>query len=155
MTMKFWMMGLMLLPMAGFAHEYQVGDLKIGHPWTRATPAGSDMAAGYLSVTNTGQTADVLEEADVDGVDDVMIHVTKTDAKGVAQMQEVDKGVVIQPGETVTLAPGGTHLMWMGLKAPLVAGKMVSGTLEFARAGKVEVGFKVEAIGAKEPAHKH
>lgn len=146
----------MLVPGALMAHEFTIGDLKVGHPWTRATPAGSDMAAGYLTVTNTGKTVDVLEDADVDGVDDVMVHSVRTE-NGVAHMDEMEDGVTIAPGATVTLAPSGTHLMWMGLTKPLKAGEMVSGTLEFKRAGKVPVQFKVEAAGARAPAgeHKH
>lgn len=152
--MKYVAMVLAMLPVVGFAHEFTVGELKIGHPWTRATPAGSDMAAGYLTVTNTGKVADVLESAAVVGVDEVMIHTT-VEEKGVARMDAMEDGVVIAPGQTVKLVPGGTHLMWMGMSKPLVAGEMVSGTLRFKSAGKVEVGFKVEALGAKEPAHQH
>ena len=143
------------LPMVGFTHEFTLGELKIGHPWTRATPAGSDMAAGYLTVTNNGKVADTLEAAVVEGVDEVMVHNSTTDTQGVVHMSEMEHGVTIAPGQIVKLVPGSTHLMWMGLKIPLTEGQMVSGTLQFAKAGKVKVGFKVEAMGAKEPAHKH
>lgn len=145
---------LVMAPMAGFAHEFKGGDLTIGHPWTRATPAGSDMAAGYLKVTNGGKTADVLESAQVDGVGHVMIHQI-TEAKGVASMDEVDGGVTIAPGQTVTLEPGGLHLMWIDMAKPLKVGEMVSGTLTFKNAGTVPVGFKVEPMGAKAPVHSH
>lgn len=152
--MKYFVLALSLLPVAAFAHGFTAGDLKIGHPWTRATPAGADMAAGYLTVTNTGKTADVLESATADAAAGVMIH-QSTVKDGVMHMDAMDKGVEIAPGQTVTLAPGGTHLMWMGVKAPLKQGDMISGTLTFKNAGTVPVGFKVEAMGAKEPAHEH
>jgi copper(I)-binding protein len=147
------MMALALVPVAGFAHEFKAGGLTINHPWTRAMPKGSDMAAGYLSVTNTGKAADVLEGAEVNGVGHVMLHTIK-EQNGVATMDEVD-GVTIEPGQTVTLQPGGVHLMWMDVTAPLEVGKMVSGTLEFKHAGKVPVGFKVEPMGVKAPVHAH
>ena len=153
---KLLMVLMVMAPVAGFAHEFTAGALKIGHPWTRATPAGSDMAAGYLSVTNTGKVADVLDAAEVDGVGHVMIH-TIREEKGVAHMDEVD-GVTVAPGQTVTLAPGGVHLMWMDMAKPLKAGELVSGTLSFKHAGKVAVQFKVEPLGAKAPvqsAHHH
>lgn len=154
--MKMWILGLVLVPVAGFAHELKAGNLTIGHPWTRATPGGSDMAAGYLKVVNSGTAADALVGAEVDGVGHVMMHETK-DEGGVAKMEHVDK-VVIAAGQTVELKPGGVHLMWMDMTTPLKAGETVSGVLVFDKAGRVPVGFKVEAAGAKMPAvehHKH
>src|SRR5262245_9260210 len=42
------------------AHEFKVGALDIGHPWSRPTPQGADMAGGYLTITNKGKVADRL-----------------------------------------------------------------------------------------------
>ena len=42
------------------AHEFKVGDLEIGHPWSRATPAGAKVAGGYFTITNNGSTPDRL-----------------------------------------------------------------------------------------------
>lgn len=147
------LMTLLSLPLTALAHDYKAGDLTIGHPWTRATPNGSDMAAGYLTVTNTGKQGDVLTGATVDGVGHVMLHATRQH-DGVAHMEHLDGGIKIAPGSTVTLEPGATHLMWMEMTKPLVAGQMVSGTLQFERAGAVPVQFKVEAAGSKTPAVK-
>lgn len=152
--MKMLLAGLMMVPVVGFAHSFEAGDLKIGHPWTRATPAGSKVAAGYLTVTNSGKTGDVLQGATVDGVGHVMVH-SISNHHGMAHMEEMEGGAAVKPGETLTLAPGGVHLMWMDLKAPFKAGELVSGTLQFKNAGAVPVQFKVEAAGAREPAHKH
>ena len=56
-----------LLLSAGFAtaHEFKAGPLKIGHPWSRATPAGAKVGGGYLSIENTGTTADRLVSVSV------------------------------------------------------------------------------------------
>ena len=51
---------LLLTSTASFAHDYKVGPLKIGHPWSRATPAGAKVGGGYLSIENTGTTPDRL-----------------------------------------------------------------------------------------------
>ncbi len=51
------------------------------------------------------------------------------------------------------LAPGGFHLMMMGLKAPLKQGTSVPVTLVFEKAGKIDVDLAVEAMGASTPAH--
>ncbi|RYG60144.1 MAG: copper chaperone PCu(A)C [Alphaproteobacteria bacterium] len=148
--MKFLMLGLMLLPAAAMAHEYEAGSLVINHPWTRATPAGSEIAVGYLSVVNKGETPDWLVDAEVDGVGHVMIHETVED-EGIAKMEHVDK-VMVAPGETVDFRPGGLHLMWMDMKKPLKEGQGVNGVLVFERAGRVTVSYKVEAAGALVPA---
>ncbi len=148
--MKLLMLGLMLVPALATAHEYEAGSLLINHPWTRETPAGSEMGVGYLSVVNKGEEADWLVDAEVNGVGHVMIHETVED-EGVAKMEHVDK-VMIAPSETVDFRPGGLHLMWMEMKKPLKAGQNVNGVLVFEKAGRVNVNFKVEAAGAKLPA---
>ena len=56
---------------------------------------------------------------------------------GTAQMRPVEGGVEIKPGETVRLAPGGHHLMFIGLKQSLSEGEQVEGTLQFKNAGTV------------------
>ncbi len=67
------------------------------------------------------------------------------------KMAPVENGLVIKPGETVTLKPGGLHLMFLGLKDPLKKGESVKGSLSFAKAGSVPVSFTVEALAAKAP----
>ena len=52
--------GALLAAGATSAHEYKVGSLQIGHPWTRATPKGAAVGGGYLKITNTGTQPDRL-----------------------------------------------------------------------------------------------
>ncbi len=66
---------------------------------------------------------------------------------GVMKMRPLPKGIEIKPGETVELKPGSYHLMFVGLKQPFEKGKRVKGTLQFEKAGTVEVEYVVEAIG--------
>jgi copper(I)-binding protein len=73
----------------------------------------------------------------------------------VMKMAPVEGGLVITPNETVSLKPGGYHLMFLDLKGQLKKGEMLKGSLEFEKAGKVEVEFKVEAIAAKGPEGGH
>jgi copper(I)-binding protein len=70
---------------------------------------------------------------------------------GVMTMRPVDDGLVIAPGKTVKLAPGGYHLMLVGLKWQLRQGEKVAITLEFERAGPVGVPVEVEGVGARGP----
>ena len=130
------------------AHDYSVGTLKIDHPWARATPKGANVGGGYLKITNTGATPDRL----VGGVSAVSkrfeIHEMSMD-NGVMKMRELAKGLEIKPGETVELKPGGYHVMFIGLNRPLVQGEKVKAVVQFEKAGKVDVEFAVEAIGAQ------
>ena len=129
------------------AHGFKVGDLTIGHPWTRATPGGAKIGGGYLSITNNGTTPDRLVGVSLSVADRGEIHEMKMD-NGVMTMRPLADGIAIKPGETVKFAPGGYHLMFMDLKEPLKEGTMVKGQLQFEKAGKVDVEYKVDAIGA-------
>ena len=132
------------------AHEIKAGKLTLQHPWTRAT-AGK-VGAGYTIIVNSGKTADQLVSATSPAVDKVEIHSMTMDG-GVMKMRPLPDGIAIPAGGTTKLAPGGYHLMLLGLKKPLVEGTLVPVTLSFAKAGPVKIELKVEAAGAAEPAH--
>ncbi len=131
-----------------FAHGYTVGDLEIGHPWTRATPPAARVAGGFLKITNRGTVPDRLVSATFEGSSTVEIH-EMAHANGIMTMRELPKGLEIKPGETVELKPGGFHLMFMGLKAQLAEKQRLKGVLVFERAGRVEVEYVVESMGAR------
>jgi periplasmic copper chaperone A len=132
------------------AHDYKAQGLLIDHPWARATPQGTTVGAGYLTVRNRGKTADRLLSAATPVAGKVEIH-QMTVKDGVMTMRPVEGGIPIAPGKSVELKPGGYHLMLMDLKALLKAGENVPGSVVFEKAGKVDVEFVVEPIGAKEP----
>ena len=71
---------------------------------------------------------------------------------GVMTMRPLDKGLVIEAGKTVKLAPGGYHVMLMDLKGPLKEGDKVPMTLQFEKAGKVMLSLEVQGVGAQAPA---
>jgi copper(I)-binding protein len=129
------------------AHDYKAGSLEIKHPWSRATPKGATVAGGYLSIVNTGSAPDRLIGGSVEGAGKFEVHEMSMDG-GVMKMRPLPKGLEIKPGQTVELKPGSFHLMFIGLKQPFEQGKRVKGTLEFEKAGKINVEYAVEAIGA-------
>jgi copper(I)-binding protein len=142
---------LSVASLSAFAHEYTVGSISIGHPWTRATVAAATTGAGYLTLDNTGETPDRLVGGSSPAAERVEIHLmTVTD--GVMQMRPVEGGVEVPAGESVALEPGSYHLMLIGLTAPFVEGERIPLTLEFAGGGSVDVELAVEAMGA-EPSH--
>ena len=144
----------LLLPGAVLAHGYKLGTLDIGHPWTRATAPTAPSGGGFLTVTNNGAAADRLIAARSPAAEQVQIHEMKMDGN-VMRMRELEKGLEIPAGGKVTLAPGGFHLMLMGLKAPLIKDTRVPATLVFEKAGSIDIEFIVAAIGGPSPAHSH
>ena len=132
------------------AEEVKAGDLVITQAWSRATPGGAKVGGGYLTIQNKGSAADRLIGGSADVADKVQVHEMAT-TNGVITMRPLDKGLSIEPGKTVRLAPGGYHLMLLDLKSPLKQGDKVPVTLEFEKAGKVKLTFDVQGLGAKGP----
>jgi periplasmic copper chaperone A len=133
------------------AQEVKAGDLVITQAWSRATPGGAKIAGGYLTIENKGSAPDRLISGSGDFAGKVEIHEMAMN-NGVMTMRALDKGLAIEPGKTVKLAPGGYHLMLMDLKAPLKQGDKVPLTLEFEKAGKVTLSLDVQGVGAPAPA---
>lgn len=143
-------------PAMAAQNEYKAGALVVRQPWTRATPKGAPVAGGYVTITNTGKTADRLTGGSFALAGMVQIHTMSMD-NGVMRMRQLENGIEIKPGATISLKPGGMHLMFMRLKGAPVAGKPVKGTLIFQKAGTVTIEFAVGRMGSKQPpaAHKH
>jgi len=133
-----------------FAADVRAGDLLISQTWSRATPGGAKIGAGYLTIENKGGAPDRLVAVSGQVAGKIEIHEMAVN-NGVMTMRPVEQGLTIEPGKTVTLAPGGYHLMMMDLKSPLKQGDKVPLTLEFEKAGKVAVTLDVQAVGAKAP----
>jgi copper(I)-binding protein len=127
---------LALLAAPAGAQEIKAGDLVITQPSSRATPGGAKIAGGYLTIENKGAAPDRLTAVSGDIAGKVEIHEMAMN-NGVMTMRPLDKGLVIEPGKTVKLAPGGYHIMLMELAAPLKTGSTVKVTLEF-ESGKTE-----------------
>jgi copper(I)-binding protein len=135
---------------ASHAADYDVGSIHIAQPWSRATPKGAKAGAGYMTITNKGTTPDKVSCVSDDASAQCEIH-SMTMEGGVMKMRPVEGGLEIKPGETVTLAPSGFHVMFGDLKHPLEEGKTVKATLKFDKAGTVDVEYPVVAIGAPAP----
>ena len=117
-----------------------------GYPGGREPrPVGSkgDATHGVLA----GDAPDRLVGAASAVAKEVQVHEMSM-ADGVMKMRPVTGGLEIKPGATVTLKPGGYHVMFVGLAQPLKPGEHFKVTLEFAKAGKVDVDFTTEGIGA-------
>jgi uncharacterized protein YcnI len=150
--------GLVLLaaaPTAAGSGTYKSGALVIEQPWARATPAGAETGAGYLRITNTGSTPDRLVGGTFAGAKAVEVHEMAMSG-GVMTMRQLATGLKIAPGQTLELKPGGSHLMLTGLRAPLKEGEPVKMSLQFEKAGSVEIEVRIAPLGAQSAgAHSH
>ena len=147
MPIKHLVFGAALLLAAGIAgaHEFKAGAVVIGHPYARATAAGQTVGGGFFKLENKG-SADRLLSASAKVSGSVEIHEMKMEGD-VMRMRQVDS-IALPAGQTVELKPGGLHIMFIGLKAPLKAGARFPMTLRFEKAGEVEVMVNVEAPAA-------
>lgn len=129
------------------AHDFSIGDIRVGHPWTRATPGGAKVAGGYTTIENTGAKPDRLIGGTMEVASRVELHeMSVTD--GIMRMRELPAGIVVPAGRRVEMKPGGYHIMFMDLRRPLKQGEKVAGTLVFENAGSVNVEFQVDAMGS-------
>ena len=134
---------------ASSAQEFRSGDIVIANPWSRATPQGAKVGAGYLVIENRGTVPDRLLGGSVEDAARFEIHDVVVE-NGVMKMRELDD-IELPPGGAIEAKPGGRHIMFVGLLHPLAAGEKARGTLQFERAGRVEVEFQVVAMGAPAP----
>lgn len=140
---------LALLVFAGgaAAHDYTAGSIHIVHPWTRATPKGAKVAGGYMTIRNRGTVSDRLIGGSSSVAGRFEVHQMTTE-QNVMTMRPVSGGLEIKPGESVALKPESFHIMLLDLRQPLAKGERVKGTLLFEKAGRVEIEYVVEAMGA-------
>lgn len=138
------------------ATDYKAGNLNIIDPWSRATPKGAQVAAGYLKISNTGSTDDRLVGGSSEIAGKLEIHEMTMD-NNVMKMRPLKDGLTIKAGESVELKSGSFHLMFVGLSKPLAAGEHFKAVLQFEKAGAVNVEVDVRAMGAGTSGmpHKH
>jgi copper(I)-binding protein len=143
------------LPAAAQAHDAKAGDLDIVHPFATPSLLGSRNGAAYVvRIENQGDKADRLLKASSPVAQRVELHTMAVDASGVMRMREVD-AIPLPAKSSLEMRPGtGFHIMLIDLKQPLADGNSFAMTLEFERAGKVEVKVVVQAPKSKaeEPA---
>ena len=144
---------------AGAGHEQgsapqagvTLGDLEIASPFVRATLPNQPVAGGFLTVTNSGAVDDRLIAARSPAAGRVELHEMAMDGD-VMRMRALEDGLAVPAGATVTLRPGGDHIMFMDLAGPLAEGDAAEVTLTFEHAGEVTLTMPVMGRDAA-PAH--
>jgi copper(I)-binding protein len=120
--------------------------ITVEQAWARATPSGALTGAAYMTLINKGASADRLLSATTPMADHVQFH-KQTEDNGVSRMREV-KAVELEPGTKVIFKPGEMHMMIVGIKQPLKEGQTFPLTLQFEKAGHVDVNVPIEKVGA-------
>ena len=125
----------------------QTGQLEIKAPWARATSGHAENGAAYLTIVSP--TADRLTAVSSPVAKKVELHTMSMEG-GVMRMRPL-AAIDIPAGQTVTLSPGGMHIMLLGLTQPLREGQSFPLTLSFDHAGPRQVTVAMEKAGAMGP----
>ena len=141
----------------GLVHEgcdpaatYTLGDLTVSGGFSRAMLPNAPAAGGYITIANAGTSDDTLIGASSEAAKTVQLHEMKMEGD-VMKMNQVAGGVVVPAGGSVSFAPGGLHIMFMGVGTPFAEGECVAVTLTFAKAGTLPVTLAIGGIAADAP----
>lgn len=138
------LLSLWMTTLAAIANSGE--SIRVTHAWARATAPGQTVGAGYLTLDNLSRTEDRLIAITSPVAREAQLHNMTMDG-GVMRMRPIEGGLLIPAGGRVTLEPGGVHLMFVALNAPLVSGTTFPVILRFAHAGELRTEFRVEPIG--------
>jgi copper(I)-binding protein len=133
----------LIAPLLGACGDSGTSEISVVDPWVRASATRT--GAAYLTIENSGKAGDRLLEARSSVAEKVEIHdMTMEDM--VMKMRRLDD-LPVEAGSSVALAPGGKHIMLIGLSGPLTEGMTVPLTLVFEKAGEVVVEAPVRPAG--------
>jgi copper(I)-binding protein len=123
----------------------EMAQIDVADAWARPTVGSGRMSAAYMTIANKGATDDRLKSARTPKAKSVELHQTTMTADGVMQMRPVEDGLPVEAGSSLVLQPGGAHFMLLGLEDALEAGQDLVLTLEFAKAGLIDVVVPISA----------
>jgi copper(I)-binding protein len=136
--------------MTALAFSARGAEVSIGDPYARAVPPGQPNSAVFMSLTNQSGQAQALVGAESTVSEIVELH-THVEEDGMMRMRRIDQ-IDVPAGETVTLKPGGLHVMLIGLKQALEPDDAVDLTLIFDDGSRIPVQAPVRRI---EMQHMH
>lgn len=145
MTMNLHMLTVAALCFAAtHLHAADVGAIDVSDPYARAVPPGQANSAAFMMLSNTGDADRALVAAESTAADTVELHTHSMD-DGMMQMRRIER-IALPAGEQVTLAPGGLHVMLIGLAEQLKPGMDVALTLIFDDGSRQSVTAPVRRI---------
>jgi periplasmic copper chaperone A len=149
MRMKARLFGLSICLLLGSSLSAlaQTAEVQVTDVWARATPGGAQTAAIYATLQSS--TGDELTGVSTPAAKEAQLH-QMTMEGAVMKMRRVDR-LELPAGQSVTLKPGGYHIMLVGLAHPLVDGQTFPMTFTFAKSGTQDVTVTVQKVGAMGP----
>jgi len=128
-----------------FAASGHAADVEISGAWARATIGAGTTGVAYLTVTNHGADNAIIG-AQSPVAERAGLHGHKMDGD-VMRMRPVES-IDLPDGGTVTMAPGGLHVMLIGLTTPLAEGERFSLTIRLADGGVATTTVMIAGVGA-------
>lgn len=125
-------------------------DMVVDGAWSRASIGTSRPGVAYMTIRNTGDEPVTLTGLRTEIAMMPEVHRTATNEQGIASMVPADE-IVIAPGESVALEPGGLHAMLMHLRSPMTEGESFPLTLLFSDGGEVTVEVPIRGMAARGP----
>lgn len=121
----------------------------VSDAWAAASATGATTAAVYFTLKNTGAGSDKLVSASTYEADSVALHGTEQDGD-IMKMKQLD-AIPIPKRDEVTLAPGGLHIMLIGLTGPLIEGRTITIVLKFEKSPDWSLQVPIKAVGTIGP----
>ena len=131
--------------------EFTAGSITVTGAFSRATLPNAPVGAGYMTIANTGAEPDRVVGARSEAAPVVELHKMEISADGMMKMVYLEQGIEVPAGASIALAPGGLHIMFIGPTQPFKEGECVALTLDFEKAGPLEVQLVVGPVGADAP----
>jgi hypothetical protein len=119
----------------------QSAGIAVSGGWASPTPGGVAVSAGYMTITNNSDTADTLTGASSPRAASVEIH--RMSMEGAVMQMRPAGPLPIPAHQSITLAPGGLHLMFQGVSTPFAEGESIPVQLIFEHAGSVSAELPV------------
>ena len=128
-------------------------ELHLTDAWVRESVPGQTATAAYLSIANVGGSGDRLVAVTAPVPAKASLHASRREDR-ISRMRPIKGGLEIQPGETLTLEPGGAHIMIENLAQPLHPGETLRLNLRFTRSGERTIEVPVQSARATGPAQQ-
>ena len=136
---------------SAFALPAFAADIMVQDPYARSSAMMATSGAAFMQIINHGESDDRLTGAASPVAEMVQLHTHKEDENGVMRMLHVEEGFPVAAGETLMLARGGNHVMFMGITEPFEQGDTIPLTLTFEKAGDITVEVPVDL--ERQPIH--
>ena len=141
------LLAIALLMAVGSVSAQALDDVSFNDPYVRGVPPGQPNSAAFMQIVNQGSADHALVSGSSPAAEVVELH-THTMEGGMMRMRQVDK-IDLPAGETVSLQPGGLHVMLIGLKQKLVPDEEVELTLTLEDGSSVTLKAPVRKLKMK------